>query len=179
MKLNRDLIAGCVLLAGSIGYYAMAADLPKSFLDTIITSSALPKSLGIGAGVLSIILIVQSLMAQRKSKVAAGPAPSDPTLNSAQHDEAADDRGWMPHIRALGVLAIAVGTVILLAFAGYAVAIACLLFVTARYQSAFYGQSRPILVDIRFAAIGAFGFWVVFVKLLGVSMPLGLWRYVL
>ncbi len=156
--MGRDLAAGVVLLAGSVGYYWMASELPTSLIDTTISSSAMPKLLAISCGLLSSVLIVQGLLARRAAhpaQTATGIPPKEATLN---------------HWRTAGLFLILVGYVAVLPYAGYAFSIAVLLFVVAWYRGGTFS-----LHTLAFAVVGAAVFYVLFVVLLNVRMPAGTW----
>ena len=154
--MGKDLAAGILLLAGSVGYYWMAADLPISLIDTTISSSALPKLLAVICGLLSSIMIVQALVAGRVARSAqTASAPGEPLLN---------------HWRTVGLLLILVGYVAILPYAGYALSMAALLFVVAWYRGGTFSFHTLL-----FAIVGAAVFYLLFVGLLNVRMPAGVW----
>jgi putative tricarboxylic transport membrane protein len=162
---SRDMVAGAVLLAASLGYYLMATGIPVTLIDTTVNSSALPKMLGIAGAGLSLVLIVQALLRQRRAS--AAPAPSG----------AGTSQGWLQHKRALGILIIVVAYALLLNVLGYLLSVALLLGATAYYQARFYRNVRSMPVMIGLALGGALLFWAIFDQLLGIPMPAGFWRH--
>lgn len=165
MVVSRDLVAGAVLLAASIGYYVMATGIPVALIDTTVNSSALPKMLGIAGAGLSLVLIAQALL--RQWRVSAARAPSG----------AGTSPGWLQHKRALGILVIVVAYALLLNLLGYLLSVALLLGATAYYQALFYGNLRSMPVMVGLAIGGALLFWAIFDQLLGIPMPDGFWRH--
>ena len=74
------------------------------------------------------------------------------------------------HLRALGLLAGLAVYVILLPVLGYPIAIGLLVGAAAVYGGTALGPRVPLI-----AGIGGLGFWLVFDKALGITMPLGAW----
>jgi len=163
MVVSRDLVAGAVMLVASAGYYILATGIPLSLIDTTVNSSVVPKMLGIGGMGFSFLLIVQTLMRQwRQSRAATAP-------------ERGPDQ-WLQHRRAIGILIIVIAYTLLLNVLGYFVSMALMMGATAYYQARFYESMRSPMVMIGLPLVGAFLFWVIFDQLLGIRMPVGLWR---
>lgn len=157
--MNRDIVAGIVMLGVSAAYYYGGAILPTSILDTAVSSSTFPKILGAAGVVLSAILVVQGVLKLRTA------TPGAPWLIVSE---------WPRHRKALGLLAVGFGYVILLNFFGYVVALLALIPTVAIYHGVKPGRTLA-LVTIGGAAL----FWLFFVKLLGIHMPPGtFWRAV-
>jgi hypothetical protein len=173
---SKDVVAGVLLLAASIGYYIMSTDLPTSVLDTTIPSSALPQMLGLVGGALSLGLIVSGLFNANKSEVTKRKSVQSSSLVPEKKSVRSD---WQAHLRALGFVGIALAATVSMTILGYVVTMALAMFAVARYQGAYYGQLRPIWKDMLVGAVGSAVLWVIFVGSLGVSMPIGLWRHVL
>lgn len=163
MVVSKDLVAGVVMLIASIGYYVMATGIPLSLLDTTVNSSVVPKGLGIGGAGFSLMLIVQTLFRQWRSKTVTAAAPG-PGM-------------WLQHRRALGILIIVVAYALLLNVLGYFVGMALMMGATAYYQARFYGSVRSLSVMLGLPLIGALVFWAIFDQLLGIPMPVGVWRH--
>ena len=155
-----NAIAGLVLLALSVGYYLAADAMPASFLDTTVTSAAFPKFLAIGGGFLSVALIVQNLAAWRLVRKSASPS------DEVEHPELFN---WTAHRRAVGLLAIVAAFVVAIEFVGYPVAIGLLILSVSVYQG-----YRFSWVPVAVAVAGGLLFWLFFMVLLGVHMPLGI-----
>jgi heme exporter protein D len=120
----------------------------------------MPMAYGIGLGVLSILLIAQSLLARRQA-VAAAP---DPRAREAAQKE------LHAALRGAGMLAIGIAYVILLPLIGYIPSLALLIGATAWYQE----RARPRWL-VPTAIIGAGVFWVIFVEVLQIAQPAGFW----
>jgi putative tricarboxylic transport membrane protein len=149
--------AGAVLLVLSLGYYMAADAMPTSILDTTVPSSAFPKLLAILGAVLSATLIVQNIVTVA---TAGRPAadPDEPQLSF-----------WEQHRRALGLLAIVGAFIVALEIVGYPVSIGLLILTISVYQG--YPLS-PMSAGI--AILGGLFFWLFFMVLLGIHMPLGI-----
>src|SRR5690348_10470927 len=103
MALSRDLIGGVIALALAVGYYAAAAALPVSLLSDEVGADGIPKALAVALGLCSIVLLLRATLWKTS---AAGE----------------DDRraaGWQAHLKAAGLLAIAVAYVVVTPFIGY------------------------------------------------------------
>jgi putative tricarboxylic transport membrane protein len=149
-----DLALGVLTLAIAVTYYVMAAAIPESGLADAVGPQGLPKAYALALGGLSLVLVARGLAARRHT----GPPP-----------HAAGERPralW----RAAGMLLIGVGYIALAPYAGYILTIAALLVATTYYQG---GR-----VDRHVAAVGVSGallLWVLFVVLLGIPQPSGIW----
>jgi putative tricarboxylic transport membrane protein len=158
--MSRDFVAGCFLLIFAVVYALAAAAIPTSQLSDTVGPGGLPMSYGIALGVLSALLILQSLLAQRRRAAATADAAQRETARAERHAA----------FRALGMLAIGVAYLVLLPLIGYAVTLALLIVAAAWYQE---GKRRPWLIPI--AIVGAGCFWVVFVEVLQIAQPAGFW----
>lgn len=150
MVASRELIGGALALALAVGYYAAAAALPVSLLSDEVGADGVPKAIAVALGLCGVVQLLRAAL--RQSPRAAG-------------DEA-EAAGWLPHLRALGLLAIAVAFVVLTPSVGYLPATVILLFAVAAYA----GQK----VTPRLAAVAIAGgvvLWASFAKVLGVAMP--------
>src|ERR1700754_4822539 len=107
--MSRDFVAGCGLLVFSVVYYLAAAAIPASQLSDTVGPGGMPKSYGIALGILSLLLIGQSLLARRRALTTRATA--------ASIEEARQDR--YRALRALGMLAIGIAYLILLPLIGY------------------------------------------------------------
>jgi putative tricarboxylic transport membrane protein len=156
----RDFVAGCGLLVFSVVYYLAAAAIPSSQLSDTVGPGGMPKSYGIALGLLSVLLIGQSLLARRRALTARATVASG--------EESRQDR--YRALRALGMLAIGIAYLVLLPLIGYAISLALLITAAAWYQE---GARRKWLIPT--AIIGAGLFWLVFVQLLQIDQPAGFW----
>jgi putative tricarboxylic transport membrane protein len=102
--LNRDFVAGCILLVFSVIYYLAAAAIPASRLADSVGPGGMPKAYGVALGVRS--------------------GRNGPTARRDLHAA----------LRAAVMLGIGVAYVILLPLIGYILSIALLIGATAWYQ---------------------------------------------
>jgi hypothetical protein len=158
--MSRDFYAGSGLLIFAVVYYLAAAAIPASQLSDTVGPGGMPKSYGIALGILSILLIGQSLLAQRRAVTARADA--------AAREKARQER--YSALRALGMLAIGIAYLVLLPLIGYVLALALLIIAAAWYQE---GARRRWLIPT--AIVGAGVFWLVFVEVLKIDQPAGLW----
>jgi hypothetical protein len=147
LRLSRDTILGLITLLAAAAYYAAADAIAASQLADAVGPAGLPKIYAAGLGVLSLVLIV------RGRRPAAG---------SSQ----ADTKFW----RSAGLILLGVIYMVAVPWIGYLLAIAALIFGTALYQGGV-DRRRAALV----AAAGAVFFFVLFVVLLGIDQPAGVW----
>jgi putative tricarboxylic transport membrane protein len=154
---KKDAYAGVALIILAIAYWLGADGIKQSVLGGTIGADALPKMLGIALGLLSLILILQTLLGARKAKAEADDEPQEPF-------------SIRPHLRAAGMLLIGVGYVVLVEILGYIPGIAYLLGGVVLFVG---GASRR--TTILFAVIGALLFWAFFVYVLDIRQPKGIW----
>jgi putative tricarboxylic transport membrane protein len=145
-------------LIGIAGLYWLGADqIRVSRLEGVVGAQAVPKSLAVCLAILSALLIAQDLWRARR---AAG----------AVVVEADEVSGSYAHLRALGMLLIGVGYLALVGTIGYVPAVALLVVATALYLG--QGLSARLLVV---AAGLALFYYLMFVRLLGIPLPPGIW----
>lgn len=151
--MNRDVIAGLGLLAFAGLYFAATLRIQESSLSDEVGANGVPLLLAGLLAVLAALLAVRGWFAGRATR-ARKPDTSE---------------GGAPVGRVLGFLGVAVlyGPVAYLL--GYAAGLAVLIMVVAIYEGARLGWSLAAV-----AVGGAAFFYVVFVKLLGVAQPPGL-----
>ena len=130
-----------------------ASRLQKSMLADAFGADGLPKGLAIAIAVVCTLIAVRAFF---QSAAAAQPAP---------------DASLRMHLRSLGVVAIGFGYILLAPLIGFLPAIALLILVTTIYYGA---PPRPMVLAM--AILGAIVLWLVFARMLGVSMPTGLAR---
>jgi hypothetical protein len=162
---NRDGALGIIGLVLAGAYYAMAADVPESLLSDAVGPADLPKIYAYVLAGLSLILVGRALLAVGRalSGSAGGPDKVRPTGEEP-----------MPVARAAGLLALGVVYLAIVDYAGYVLAIALLIAATIWYQGR---ELRPRILLV--AAGGALLFWLMFVRLLGVQHPPGIWASLL
>jgi putative tricarboxylic transport membrane protein len=147
-----------VALIGVAGLYWLGADQIKvSRLEGIVGAQAVPKGLAISLAILSALLLAQDLWRARR---AAGPV-------GVETDEVS---GSYAHLRALGMLLIGVSYLALVGTIGYVPAVALLVVATALYLG--QGLSARLVV----LALGlALLYYLIFVRLLRIPLPPGIW----
>jgi hypothetical protein len=152
---DRDLVAALVMLGLAALYYAGAAGLPTTMITDPVGAAGLPKSLAVVLGLLSLLLAAKTLVRRRARRA---PAPSD---------DAEAARG---HRYAIGMLAIGAGYVLAAETVGYVPAIAAAILAAALYQGAGRTWRLPLV-----AGCGALGLWLLFVRVLDIDQPEGVW----
>ena len=155
--INRDVWIGVVMLALAIVYWLEADKIRISPLDGPVGASGLPKSLAYALGVLAIVLILRSVASAVLAKRPKG-----------EGDLEEQPFTWRPHLRALGILAIGVGYLLLVSLLGYVITVAALLLAVSLYIGAAF-DLRTILV----AVIGGVIYHLLFVEFLGIPLPPG------
>jgi putative tricarboxylic transport membrane protein len=156
--MRANLITAILLIAFAIVFWFAADAIPKSRLGGTVGADGLPKLLAVALGVLSVGLIVQTLLTARTA---------EPVL-PARPERKREDR--IAHLRALGMIVIGAGYLAVVPYLGYLPSVALLLAVVALYNG-----KRPSLDLAAFAIVGAVVFYLLFVQLLDVPLPAGLW----
>jgi putative tricarboxylic transport membrane protein len=152
---TRDTIValGLSVLAGL--YWLGADQIRVSKLEGNVGAQAVPKGLAISLAVLSVLLIAQALLRPRQAAAPAGEG---------------DAFGSHAHLRAAGMLLIGMGYLAVVYTVGYMPAVVGLVLATALYL----GQ-RPsawlVLVAVGLAVL----YYLIFVRLLGIPLPPGIW----
>ncbi|MEZ5933454.1 MAG: tripartite tricarboxylate transporter TctB family protein [Alphaproteobacteria bacterium] len=157
--LNRDTWIGLVMLLVAAVYWLEADKIRISPLDGPVGASGLPKTLAYALGVLAVILIIRSV---------AGAVISGNTASSTEDDATPLADKIHPHLRAIGLLVIGVGYLLIIDWLGYAIAVACLLLAVSLYIGAALNR-RTLLVAVG----GGIFFHLLFVEFLGISLPAG------
>ena len=150
--MNRDQVFGAGCLALAAGYYLMAAAIPESALSDTVGAQGLPKTYAVVLGALSLILIVSASTRQRSHRNAP-PAHLPPAP-----------------FRIAGMLLIGILYLAVVPWLGYILALTGLIAATTYYQGGGL-NARVALV----ALSGALFFWVLFVAVLGIPHPPGIW----
>jgi len=161
--MTRDTWIGLAFLAFSVVYWIAADHIRISPLDGPVTAAGLPKSLAYALGLLAVLLIARSLFLQRLA--AAKPSAATPADTGAD-DGSASRR----HLRAVGMLGLGVGYLLVLPYLGYTLSIIGLLLAAALYIGARFG-ARTLAV----AGLGGVFFYLLFVQFLHIPLPPGIW----
>lgn len=152
--MNKDLVGGLALLAVTGFYYWAIGSIAHSSLSDEVGADGLPTLLAIGAFGVGALLVLRGGLATLRS---TGEAPAEEGERTA------------PPLRAIGFLLFGLAYIFLLPYVGYIAAIALLLMGIALYEGAARNWKVPAV-----ALGGALFFWAMFVKLLGVQQPAGL-----
>ena len=155
---RREIILGCGTLAIAAGYYLLAVRIPQSDIADVIGAQGLPKTYAALLALLSIILIGRAALARRTAAV-----PEPPTITVGP---AARHVGW----RTFGMLVNGALYVALVTRLGYIASIAGLIASTIYLQG---GELNRRSIGV--AAGGALLLWLLFVRLLHIPHPPGIW----
>jgi len=150
VTLSRDAIAGAFVAALALGYWLVADDIPRSLLADAVGAEGVPKVLGILLGALGLALIWRGIR--------------------RVGERGADRARWRVHARAMGLLAVGLGYIVVIPWLGFAVTTALLIVVAAVYAGRPLGRDLVLI-----GAVSGAVFWFVFAKLLSVSVPPGSW----
>ena len=156
---RRELVLGCATLAIAAGYYLLAIRIPSSDIADVIGAQGLPKTYAAMLAVLSIILIGRAARANRTVVAPAPPEPADvpPTARRVG-------------LRTFGMLMNGALYVALVPTLGYMVSIAGLIASTIYFQGgALNRRSFGVAVG------GALLLWLLFVRILHIPHPAGIW----
>ena len=180
---RRELVLGCATLALAAGYYLMAARIQQSDIADVIGPQGLPRTYAALLAALSVILIVRSLIATRAQRArAASPISAASSVSIASPAEATKDiRGASPvratqdiprnvGWRVFGMLMNGVIYILVVPWLGYMLSIAALIAATVYYQGGGFNR-RVAAVAIG----GALLLWLLFVRILHIAHPAGIW----
>jgi hypothetical protein len=170
-----------------------AERLQRSMLADAFGADGLPKGLAFALAAVSTAIAVRAFQAHRRTRRQAtlvsdphfpdgGKRVSDPHF--PQGGKPVSDPhfpdGGKPvsdphiHLRALGVVVLGFGYVALAPWIGFLPAVALLIGATA-----IYFGGRPSATVVLLSITGGVVLWLVFARMLGVSMPVGLWARLL
>jgi putative tricarboxylic transport membrane protein len=152
---DTGVALGLLVLAGL--YWLGADQIRVSTLEGNVGAQAVPKGLAVGLAILSVLLIAQDLWRARRPAGAAGAAEGEAS-------------GAHAHLRALGMLLIGGGYLAVVNTIGYVAAIVGLVLATALYL----GQRLSVRLVVVAVGLALF-YHLMFVRLLGIPLPPGLW----
>jgi putative tricarboxylic transport membrane protein len=164
---NRDLLFGIATLVVAVVYYGLAVGIPQSDLADPVGPQGLPRVYALLLAALSLILIARSLRSGKPASRNAerpNPEPSGSRI---------PDPGSRA-LRVIGMLLIGVAYIVVLPWLGYLLSVAALITATVYFQGGSI-NGRSILV----ALSGAAFFWLLFIWLLRIQYPAGLWPSVI
>jgi hypothetical protein len=172
---NRDIILGSATLVLAGGYYLAAADIPQTLLSDAIGPAGLPTIYALVLAALSLILIVGSSPRRRVQKDPAylerEPIPDPRYRIPDPGSPIPDPRSRIPDLRRVaGMLTIGVVYVIAVPWLGYMPSLVGLIMGTTYYQGGIVNRQVVVV-----AVSGAIFFWLLFVLLLRIPQPSGLW----
>ena len=160
--MDRDILCGVIAFAIALAYLAAAAAIPENAIGDTVGAAGVPHLLGYGLAIMSALYVGQRLLVLRAG---IGPDTEEDGESRGVFDHPLAAFGW-----AAGAVAICAVFIFFFETAGYFLSVAVLIFAMCVYQGV-----KP---DLRLAVIsvgGAVTFWLIFVMLLGVHMPLGIW----
>jgi hypothetical protein len=162
----RDLIFGIAALVVAVVYYGLAAAIPPSELADPIGPQGLPKTYAVLLAALSLLLIARSARHPVSNSEPSNlePANPEPPIPSPQS----------PIPRVTGMLLIGIAYILVLPWLGYFLSIAALITVTIYFQGGSL-NARSVLVAVSGAAL----FWLLFIWLLRIQYPAGIWPSVI
>ena len=158
---KRDLFFGITTLVVAALYYGLAVAIPQSDLADPVGPQGLPRVYALLLAALSLILIARSL----------GRSPSTPEPPNPE-SRIPNPGSGIP--RVIGMLLIGVAYIIVLPWLGYLLSVAALITATIYFQGGVI-NGRSILV----ALSGAVCLWLLFIWLLRIQYPAGLWPSVI
>jgi hypothetical protein len=166
-RIPRDVWIGLAAFALGAWYWQAADDIPISPLDGVVNAAALPQMLGIAMMLFSVLLVLRALLVEmmylRAARRVAGKVSDRP-------EEEGQDFTPRQHLKAAGVIVIGVIYLIILPWLGYVPSIALLIAAVSVYIGARAGlYTAGVALGI------AVTFYLLFVQLLGIPLPAGLW----
>jgi putative tricarboxylic transport membrane protein len=155
MTRDSAVAVGLIVLAGL--YWLGADQIRVSRLEGLVGAQAVPKGLAISLAILSALMLAQDLWRARRAGGAAGR-------------EEGEVSGLQAHLRAAGMLLIGVGYLVLVGTIGYVPAVALLVVATALYLVQSW-STRLVALALSLALL----YYLLFVRLLGIPLPPGIW----
>ena len=154
--MRGDLPLGVATFALSAGYYFAADRIPDSRLADAIGPAGLPKAYAVLLATLSLGLIGGALKRQTADP---GRQPVVERVHAVYRYE-----------RVIGMLAIGIAYIVLVPWLGYLLSVAALLFTTMYCQGSAADRRAAIV-----ALSGAVFCWILFVLVMRIEQPPGLW----
>ncbi len=173
---GRDLIGGVAASLIGVTYLLLASQIRSSALDDALGPGGMPKAYGWAMLVLGIVLVCIALL-RLWHPVSMTRSNKESTLTSSADIEQQFSDADAPNIsrqiiRAGGLLLFGIAYVLLLEQLGYLLSIALLIVAVALYMGE-RASARVLLIG----AFGAIAMWVMFVHVLGVAMPAGVFNF--
>ena len=155
MTRDTAVALGLIALAGLD--WLGADQIRVSSLEGIVGAQAVPKGLAVSLAILAALLVAQDLLRARRA--VGGPA-----------GEQGEVSGSPAHLRAGGMLLIGMGDLALVGTVGYMPAVVGLVLATALYLGQHL-SARLVLLAVGLAVL----YYLIFVRLLGIPLPPGIW----
>lgn len=156
--MDRDLICGLMGFSIALLYLMAAGDIPDSAIGDTVGAAGIPHVLGYALAVVSALFVIARLLIIRRVGV-----PVEKTGGAFDTPAAA-------FMSAAGTVLICAVAIFFFETAGYLLTIMLLVLALCLYQG-----ERLNLRLVIVAAGGTFVLWLLFVALLGVHMPHGIW----
>lgn len=161
--LNKDTWIGLFMLAAASVYWLEADKIRVSPLDDPVGASGLPKALAYALGALAIILVLRSgvslILSRRSAASEAGAAKVE--------DKGVSTKMGL-HFRALGMLGIGLGYLLVVSTFGYTTSAILLILTVSLYIGAPF-NIRTLIISVA----GGITFYLLFVRFLGIPLPDG------
>jgi hypothetical protein len=158
------------MLAIAAAYYLLGTSIPQSALDDAVGPWGLPRAYAIVLAALAILRIARGARFRPGN---GGQAESRPATTKPK--PASSARSW----RFVGLAMIGIAYLAVVPWLGYLVSIGLLIAGTAWYQGGSIAgepdQARSTRGILLVAASGAVVLWLLFVALLGIPQPSGVW----
>ncbi|MBI1219918.1 MAG: hypothetical protein GC186_15360 [Rhodobacteraceae bacterium] len=158
----RDFFGGLVILAFAGLYYVGTFDIQRSTLADNVGAQGVPSAYAAVLAILALLLVLRSGYGWLTAGGATAPASGKTHKPQVPAGRAIG--------RMLGMLAIGVIYLLLIEWAGYALTIALMIGAVVLYQG---GRATPATLIT--ALCGAAFFWLLFVRVLQIPLPAGLW----
>jgi hypothetical protein len=156
----KEIASSIFMLALAVAFWVGADAIPVSPLEGQVGAAGFPKLLALSLGGLALIRLAQNLLTARRAGGRSSPAAGAATADAA----------WRQHARAAGMLGLGIGYILVLPILGYVLSIGLLIAAVA-----LYSRRRPSLGLAVVVIVGAGLLHVMFVWLLQVPMPTGIW----
>lgn len=172
-RFPRDVGIGLLFIVLTVLYWRSANTIPISPLDGIVNAAAMPKALAVAMVSFCVILILRALAVEwlfvRAARAAAVKAVTGKSM--PERPEAGEKDGTLrDHLRAVGMLGLGLGYLLILPWLGYILSM--ILLVTA--VALFIGsRSIPYTLGVAVATSGVF--YLLFVQVLDIPLPPGIW----
>ena len=155
--MTRDTAVALGLTAVAGLYWLGADQIRVSRLEGIVGAQAVPKGLAVSLAILAALLVAQDLLRARRAV-------------GGRAGEQGEVSGSPAHRRAGGMLLIGMGYLAVVGTVGYMPAVVGLVLATALYLGQHL-SARLVLLAVGLAVL----YYLIFVRLLGIPLPPGIW----